>query len=140
MTRDADRSTIDAWTYILGLFALGNLANGLWMLADPPGWYTGLPAAVPDTGPLNEHFVRDIGGAFVMMAVGLGWAAVVPAVRLPVVALVTLFHVLHAAVHVYDTVTGRLGPEHWLIDLPVYVPAGVLLVLFARVAAAPAAR
>jgi hypothetical protein len=118
----------DGWFWVLGLFGLGNLANGFWMLAAPAGWYVGLPAAVPDFGPLNEHFVRDIGAAFVMMGGGLVWAAAVPSVRLPVVALTAVFHVLHALAHVYDTLAGRVGPEHWFIDLfPIYVPAGVLV-------------
>ena len=38
------------------------------------------------------------------------------------------FAVLHALVHVLDTVRGLVGPEHWWIDVPgVYAPA-VLLV------------
>jgi hypothetical protein len=118
----------DNWTYVLGLFALGNLANGLWMLADAPGWFTGVPAAVPDFGPLNEHFVRDVGAAYVTMGAGLGWAAFQPGVRVPVVGLVTVFYGLHALAHVYETMTARVGPEHWGIDfLPVYLPAIVLV-------------
>ena len=46
-------------------------ATALWMLADPAGWYAGLPAAVPDFGPLNEHFVRDIGATFTMLGIAL---------------------------------------------------------------------
>jgi hypothetical protein len=94
------------------------------MLARPVGWYHDLPAAVPDFGPLNEHFVRDIGAAFAVQGVALVWAALVPAWRVPLVAPVALFAVLHALAHVYDTARGLVGPAHWLIDLPaVYVPA-----------------
>ena len=32
----------------------------LWMLAAPAGWFVGIPAAVPDTGPLNPHLVSVI--------------------------------------------------------------------------------
>ncbi len=114
----------DAWTWILIVVALGNIANGLWMLARPAGWFHDLPAAVPDFGPLNEHFVRDIGSAFLVQGLALGWAAFVPAWRVPLVAPVALFSVLHALAHVYDTGRGLVGPSHWLIDLPaVYVPA-----------------
>jgi hypothetical protein len=131
----------DPWTWIFALSGLGNLANGLWMLADPVGWYTKLPAAVPDFGPLNEHFVRDIGSAFTMLGVGLLWATVSHAVRLPVLVLVTLFSGLHALVHVYDTGRGLVGPEHWGIDFPaVYLPTVLLIVLTVMLARRAEAR
>src|SRR5438874_1182810 len=85
---------------ILGLL---NLANGLWMLLAPAGWYLHLPAAVPDTGPLNPHFVRDIGAAFTTIGVVLFLAAPSRGVLLAV----TLFYVLHAVVHVADLSAGR---------------------------------
>jgi len=105
---------------ILGLL---NLANGLWMLLAPAGWYLHLPAAVPDTGPLNPHFVRDVGAAFVT----IGAVLLLAAPSRGVLLAVTLFYVLHAVVHVTDLAAGRLGAEHWLIDLPgVFLPALVL--------------
>ena len=70
--RSAGPPASDPWTWIFLVSGLGNLANGLWMLADPAHWYATLPAAVPDFGPLNEHFVRDIGSAFTMLGVGTG--------------------------------------------------------------------
>jgi len=114
----------DPWTIVLALFAAGSLGNGVWMLVDPAGWYVELPAAVPDTGPLNAHFVRDIGSAFVVMGAGLLVAAFRPALRLPLVLLTSLFYWLHALVHVTDTLSGRLSSSHWAIDFPgVYLPA-----------------
>jgi hypothetical protein len=126
------KRSLDGWTIALGLGALGNIANGLWMLADPRGWFHGIPAAVPDFGPLNEHFVRDIGSTFVTLGAALLWAALVPALRVPMLAVVTLFSVLHALVHVVDTVRGLVGPAHWGIDFPaVYLPALLLVTLTA---------
>lgn len=40
-------------------------ANGLFMLADPAQWYAIVPG-VPETGPFNAHFVRDIGAIYVV--------------------------------------------------------------------------
>ncbi len=51
------------WLY--RILAIANIANGLWMLAAPAGWFADLPAAVPDTGPFNAHFVRDLGVVFI---------------------------------------------------------------------------
>ncbi len=129
---------VDPWTIVLGLFALSNLANGAWMLAAPAHWYHTLPAAVPDFGPLNEHFVRDIGCAFTLLGVGLGIAAVLPAWRVPALAAASGFYLLHALVHLLDTARGLVGPEHFLIDLPgVYAPALILLALTVWLAKTP---
>src|SRR2546426_12424334 len=92
---------------ILGLL---NLANGLWMLLAPAGWYLHPPAAVPDTGPLNPHFVRDVGAAFTTIGVVLLLAA--PS-RGGLLAVTPLYR-LHAAVHVADPTAGRPGPRHRL--------------------------
>jgi hypothetical protein len=126
----ADRT--DPWTWALGVFGLVNLANAAWMLAAPADWYARLPAAVPDTGPFNAHFVRDVGSAFAMMGAALIAGAVWPAWRVPALAVTALFYVLHAVVHVTDTLAGRLPPSHWVIDLPgVYLPAAVVVALTA---------
>jgi hypothetical protein len=120
-------SHVDGWTIALGLFALSNLANGTWMLVDPVHWYHNLPAGVPDFGPLNEHFVRDIGCIFLMLGAALAAGAVVPAWRLAACGLNAAFYLLHAVVHVIDTMRGLVGPEHWLIDMSgVYIPAAIM--------------
>ena len=115
----------------------GTGVNGVWMLIGPEGWYFGIPAAVPDTGPLNLHFVRDIGAVYVTMAAALFWAGARSADRVPLVSMVLLFHILHSAGHVLDTLAGRLPGSHWLIDFPgVYLPmialAAILGLLPAR--------
>lgn len=111
-------------------FAVTNVANGLWMLVAPQNWYHDLPAGVPDTGPLNAHFVRDIGAAFLTIGIAFWLAASRPAMRRGVLLLATTFYVLHALVHVWDLLTGALDAEHWLIDLPgVFLPAIVMAVL-----------
>jgi hypothetical protein len=43
------------------IFGLLSFFNGAWMLLFPLSWYTDLPAAVPQTGPFNPHFVRVLG-------------------------------------------------------------------------------
>ena len=135
-------SRIDSWTVVLWVLAAVNLANGMWMIVGPEAWYFGIPAAVPDTGPLNLHFVRDIGAVYVTMAAALAWAGARSDYRAPLVAIVLLFHVLHGAEHALDTLAGRLPASHWLIDFPgVYLPmlalAAILWLLPARVARQP---
>ena len=110
---------------------IGSLANAVWMLAGPMHWYTELPAAVPDTGPFNPHFVRDIGCAFLMAGIALVWAFFRPRDRFPLVTIGAVFLAAHAVLHAYDTLRGALGHDHWLLDLPgVYLP-GILLPVIA---------
>ena len=46
------------------------------MLARPEIWYYSIPG-VTGTGPLNLHFIRDIGCAYLVAAAGLcGWLLV----------------------------------------------------------------
>ena len=118
---------LDGWGWVLLVLGVGSIANALWMLAGPMHWYTDLPAGVPDTGPFNPHFVRDIGCAFLTVGVAQVWAAFEPSARRPLVAVAALFLVAHAALHVYDTVVGNLPHSHWWLDLPgVYLPAAIL--------------
>ena len=123
---------MDRWSLVLFVLGALNLANACWMLIAPENWYVNLPAGVPDTGPLNTHFVRDIGCAFLATGVGLVWAAATSQanVRLVCVVLAAIFLCGHAAVHLLDLAQGTLGARHWLLDLPgVFVPALLLAAL-----------
>lgn len=124
------------WKLVFVLFAAGNLANGLWMLASPGHWYVNLPANVPGTGPLNEHFVRDIGCIFTLIGVVLAVAVFKPRLRLTALLFATGFYVAHALVHVFDSLRGLLPEGQWRYDLvPVYGTAALLIALtyvFAR--------
>lgn len=116
------------WILLFGFAGLGNLGNGLFMMAAPETWYRELPAAVPDFGPYNAHFVRDIACVFTLLGIGSLLAAWKASLRFIVAVILALFSVSHGLVHIFDTARGLVGPEHWLIDLPlVYVPALVYL-------------
>lgn len=128
--RPCEAARRDGFAWALGAAALLTAGNALWMLVAPAHWYHELPANVPATGAYNEHFVRDIGCAVLVMAVALAWAALRPAVRLPLAAVATLFLVAHALLHVFDSWRGYLPPGHWHHDLAgVYAPALASIVL-----------
>ena len=113
--------------WILGI---GNLVNGLWMLFWPEAWYHDLPAGVPDTGPLNLHFVRDLGAAFLTMAIVLFVSAPVAQRRRGALLAIACWYVLHSIIHIVDVARGLLDPHHLLLDFPlVYLPTIILLVL-----------
>jgi len=123
----------------LALAVLGALllANGVIMIAATAPWFA---AVAKETGPLNEHLVRDVGAAYVATGAALLWAAFAPAQRRALSAVAAVFLVLHALGHVVEIATGRLGAHHWLEDLPgVFLPALVTLLVAATTRGAPPA-
>jgi hypothetical protein len=114
---------------VLWTMALISAANALWMLADPAGWFNTLPG-VADTGPLNVHLVRDVGCAYLTVAVALAFAARVPRAGFPALVVTGTFLGLHALLHVWDVAAGRLPASHALGDAPlVFLPAVLTLAL-----------
>lgn len=98
-------------------------ANGLAMLVAPGDWYRAVPG-VPFTGPLNLHFVRDIGCAYLVAAGGLAWRAWRGSRASVGAALAgAAFLLLHAGVHGWELAVGICGWGQFLRDLP-----GVVLV------------
>ena len=127
MTSRIDFKELDGWGWLFLIFGGISLANAVWMFVDPLRWYHDLPAGVPDFGPFNPHFVRDIGCAFATVGIAQVWAAFSPRFRTPLVAISAVFLVAHALLHIFDTATGAVEPHQWLLDLPgVYLPAVVL--------------
>ena len=112
---------IVAWIVGLGL-----IANGLTMLAVPEAWYALVPG-VPQTGPLNPHFVRDIGAAYLVAGGTLVWFAIDRAAR-PAALAGAAFQALHAAIHAWDAAAGREHAHQLLGDLPaVFLPPALAI-------------
>jgi hypothetical protein len=122
------KSRLDALGVALLAGAAVGAANGLWMLLHPEAWYHGLPVDVPATGPLNAHFVRDVGAAFLTASAALAGAALRPALRPALVAVAALFYALHAAIHAAGFASGASDEHHFWLDVPgVYAPALLLV-------------
>ena len=127
------------FTYLL-CFAFFNALNGVVMIIAPEFWYQITPGA-SDTGPLNEHFVRDIGIAFVVAGIGL-WLGVSQTVGASFVTAVIamLFIAGHGLLHLVEMITMAAALEAVLRDfvlvvLPVLVAIVCLLKLDRRTAA-----
>jgi len=96
------------------------------MLVDPAGWYSLVPG-VSETGPLNPHFVRDIGCAYLMSGAAFLWLAFDDRAR-PAAIAGAGFLTLHALVHVADGIAGRAHAEHAAVTVAaVFVPAAIAL-------------
>ncbi|HSW20107.1 MAG TPA: hypothetical protein VLJ86_23000 [Ramlibacter sp.] len=119
-------TTMNSLRWLLAAFLA---ANGLYMLAAPHAWYHAVPG-VAATGPLNFHFVRDIGCAYLVAAVGMAWRAALPASGWAAALIGALFLLLHAGVHIAETLLGICGSDALLRDAPgVVLTAALALAL-----------
>lgn len=115
---------------ILNFFGATNIGNGLWMLFFAKNWYENLPAGLHDTGPLNTHFVHDIGLIYFLAGGALIWCAQKLSTSLYVYLAVLFFFIGHALIHIVEILLGLLPPSHWLIDFPlIFVPTLILIAL-----------
>lgn len=116
---------------VLGLMML---ANGVVMLESPPWWYSAVPGVV-QTGPFNQHFIRDIGFIYGMVGGGFIVGALRSNLRLSAWGGATLFLSLHACFHFWEVAVGICAPSALGRDFPgVTMPAliGIVLTLWAR--------
>lgn len=104
-----------AWRGLALLLGLGLVANGLWMFADPFGWYLQVPGVV-DTGPPNRHFIADIGGGYLATGIGLLAGLRLPSLMPGAALAAALFHGAHAVVHALDALAGRCTPRQLVLD------------------------
>ncbi|NJN51100.1 MAG: hypothetical protein HC809_04290 [Gammaproteobacteria bacterium] len=99
------------------------LGNGTFMVIAPESWYWMVPG-VPDRGPFNQHFVRDIGFVYVLGGAAFIYGAVYAEHRLLLWSLPTAWLVSHALFHVWEVIVGICGPESLVEDFGgVTIPA-----------------
>lgn len=100
---------------LLAVLLLGALSLGIWSYAMPRNWYETFPGFgmrwVVQSGPYNEHLVKDIGSMYLALAVltaaALWFAGSDATVRITAAAWTT-FNALHLVYHLtmlqmYDT-------------------------------------
>ncbi|MBX9607836.1 MAG: hypothetical protein K2Y51_16545 [Gammaproteobacteria bacterium] len=115
-------------TPLRALLGLLFAANGLAMLLVPDTWFHQVPG-VTATGPLNPHFVRDVGAAYLLTGVAFLALTRAPAAR-PYALAGIAFLLAHACIHLVEAALGLQSLAHLLGDLPA-VFAVPLLGLFA---------
>jgi hypothetical protein len=103
---------IRAALLVLGLF---HIANGLYMLAAPAAWYAAVPG-VTLTGPFNQHFILDIGMAFLASGAGLAWGIRTGRSAAVIACAGAVWPALHALIHVegwlmHGIAPGTMAPE-----------------------------
>jgi hypothetical protein len=120
---------------LIGIAMLFALGNGAFMLWDPYGWYQAV-GTVKFTGPPNQHFLRDIGIAFLCSGVMLAYALPYPQGRWLAALTGSLFLAAHGALHIWEVLTGICAQDIFWKDAPgvlgpplmVWVALGILFV------------
>lgn len=109
--------------YLYLVTAAALLVNSFAMLFYPSAWYVAVPG-VTESGPMNVHFIRDIGCGDAVAGCGLLWRAF-DAVRGWTAALVGASWLLaHAAVHSFEELGhGQHGASALNELVGVYLPA-----------------
>lgn len=111
------------------LLGVAMLANGVFMLLSPEGWYLAVPG-VTSTGPFNQHFVRDIGLIFLLLGGAFLVGAARPEVRVWLWGAPTLWLIGHALFHLWEVAVGICSPSVIPRDFPaVTLPAIIGLFL-----------
>lgn len=111
---------------VLGLVSA---VNGLFMLISPANWYFAVPG-VTTTGPFNQHFVRDIGLIFLLVAIAMLTGVVRPVARVPLWSAAALWLAGHALFHFWEVAVGLCGTGALAQDFPaVTLPAILTTVL-----------
>lgn len=109
-----------ATAVVLGVAAI---ANSLYMLASPAGWYFAVPG-VTTTGPFNQHFIRDIGLVFLFVGAAFLAGAASPPHRILAWGGATIWLSGHALFHFWEVAVGICGPSALARDFPaVTLPA-----------------
>jgi hypothetical protein len=106
------KQTCLATAIILGLVAL---ANGIFMLVSPLGWYFAVPG-VTTTGAFNQHFIRDIGIVFLFLGAAFLAGAARPDARVVLWSCAALWLCCHALFHFWEVAVGICGPSALVRD------------------------
>ena len=115
------------------LLGVAMIANGVFMLVSPEGWYLAVPG-VTSTGPFNQHFVRDIGLIFLLLGGAFLAGAALPHVRVLLWAAPSIWLTGHALFHFWEVAVGICSPSVIPRDFPaVTLPAiiGIALTFWA---------
>ena len=108
---------------LAAVLGLGAAANGLFMLVSPENGYFAVPG-VTTSGPFNQHFVRDIGLIFLLVATAMLAGVARPASRVPLWSTAAISLAGHALFHFWEVAVGICGTGALAQDFPaVTLPA-----------------
>ena len=124
---------------LAAVLGFASAANGLFMLISPANWYFAVPG-VTTTGPFNQHFIRDIGLIFLLVAIAMLIGVARSASRIPLWSAAALWLVGHALFHFWEVAVGICGQGALAQDFPAVTLPAILTTALALWAWRDAAR
>jgi len=112
------------------VLGLASAANGLFMVISPANWYFAVPG-VTTTGPFNQHFIRDIGLIFLLVAIAILIGVARPASRVPLWSAAALWLAGHALFHLWEVAVGICGTVALSQDFPAVTLPAILTIALA---------
>jgi uncharacterized protein YjeT (DUF2065 family) len=112
---------------VAALLGVALIANGVFMLVAPAGWYMAVPG-VTTTGPFNQHFLRDIGLIFLLLGGAFLVGAAQPHLRVALWAASSIWLTGHALFHFWEVAVGICSPAVIPRDFPAVTLPAILAV------------
>lgn len=120
------RTTISVFAALMGF---GAIANGIFMLFAPANWYFVIPG-VTNTGPFNQHFIRDIGMIYAFVGYCYIAGTRMAEWRTMLWSMGTVWLTAHGLFHIWEVAAGICGPRDLLIASPsVLLPPAIGIAL-----------
>ena len=107
-----DRKLTTGTAMLMGVLAL---AHGVYMTITPESWYW-LVTGVPDRGPFNQHFIRDIGITYILIGASFILGTMYAEHRKLLWLMPSLWLSGHALFHFWEVLVGICGPDFLIVD------------------------
>ena len=111
---------------LMAALSLYSLAIGLLAFVKPGIFYREFAAY---TGAFNQHFIRDVGAAFLTAGIALLLATLIAAWRVPLALAGATFLLLHGLIHLQELLAGTTPAEHVVGEVfEILLPAGLVAI------------
>ncbi|WP_448569521.1 hypothetical protein [Thalassotalea ganghwensis] len=116
-------------TWLAILLGVLGIANGVFMIVSPEPWYWLVPG-VPDRGPFNQHFLRDIGIIYLLNGASFILGALYTNARFAMWLMPSVWLAGHAVFHLWEVFVGicsvnSLSEDFSGVTLPALVAIGL---------------
>lgn len=116
---------------LVAIEVMVGLGNGLFMLIAPETWYYSVPGVV-QSGPYNQHFIRDIGIIYFFIGLAFTFGLMKPHRRIEFWGAASLWLAAHAVFHFWEVAVGICSASAIPRDFPgVTLPALIGLAITA---------